>query len=68
MACSSLHLNTCNYNASIYMYMYPCIGNAIKFRFQYTVDVVQARDFISDLQDIVKNFHSASSHNMPIDQ
>ena len=48
------------------MYMYPRIGNAFKFRFQYTVGVVQARDFISDLQDIVGNFHSVSSHNMPM--
>ena len=68
LVCSSLHLNTCNYNASIYMCMYPCIGNAFKFRFQYTVGVVQARDCIGDLQDIVGIFHSASSHNMPINQ
>ena len=48
--------------------MYIDIGNAFKFRLQYTVGVVQERDFISNFQDIVGNFHSASSHNMPINQ
>ena len=49
LVCSSLHLNTCNYNASIYMHMYSYVENALKFTFHYKVGVVQLRDFISYL-------------------
>ena len=55
--------NICNYNASIYMYMYPCIGNGFSIQW-----VCSRWKTISDLQDLVANVHSATSHNMPIDQ